>query len=627
MRRKINLYVLFIVLVSNVLIISLALFFFYFQSHHTIEHEKKFINSQITREFKNLKPILSMIEKQVYLKYQNQIIKFGNEVLKKYPDANGVPLDALKRMSYTINVEQIYLVNREGIILNSTTTEGLNQNIKGRSLGFQRFFDNLFLTHQSGALKFGFSPVDNRLSIFVYYVPEGSKYALVMAIDFINFLECEYPGMANTWLFYRLNEVIPEESDMVESLDVFICDEETRVSVFNRDQKFVIDSKSFNTLFEKGKLALKTDMGEDYYQVFTFNSEYGAVPVQLILKVEYNYDSYRATQKHIVLILFFALLLILLILSFVSPIISERVLIKKIAIINGNLNAIGKANYNDLKAFRGKDELSEILTSISSLKDSVIKREEQFKEAKIHAEVADKLKSAFLANMSHEIRTPLNAVVGFAQLLRDANPSPQDVERYVGLINTNSTRLLQLISDIIDLSQIESGQMRIIPRPVCLNELFSELYATANSKILNQNQIVNNKEIVVELQKESLPSGECIITDPYRLKQIMEQLIDNAVKFTCKGKIQIGFRLNGGFIDFFVQDTGVGIAKENLTRIFERFVQAEDYLTREYGGTGLGLAICRELAIMLGGSIRVESQIDRGSTFWFRVPYRTLPKN
>jgi signal transduction histidine kinase len=310
--------------------------------------------------------------------------------------------------------------------------------------------------------------------------------------------------------------------------------------------------------------------------------------------------------------------------AFLSPQIIGRLLINKISIINFNLDALRYANYNALKTFKGKDELSTIVENIVHVKNSVIEREKQLKDAKLLAEAADKLKSAFLGNMSHEIRTPLNAVVGFSQLLRDSNPSSDDIEKYVGLINSNSNKLLQIINDIIDLSQIESGQMILIAQPLYLNELFSELYGFAQSKLRSEKLVFNTKFISIFIDNEKIPSGEHITIDPYRLKQIMEQLIDNAIKFTCKGDIRMGYTLEDDSIELYVSDTGVGIAKENIPKIFQRFVQAEDFMTREYGGTGLGLAICNELVRMMGGTIHVETKLNEGSTFSIRIPIKGI---
>jgi signal transduction histidine kinase len=250
----------------------------------------------------------------------------------------------------------------------------------------------------------------------------------------------------------------------------------------------------------------------------------------------------------------------------------------------------------------------------------VVEREKQLKEAKFLAEAADNLKSAFLANMSHEIRTPLNAVVGFAQLLRDANPSPADVERYVGLITSNSYNLLQLINDIIDLSQIESGQIKIVSRKVCLSKFQDELYTFAQEKLNSDIFIHSEKSIEIRVEPLNVSEEDCIYTDPFRIRQIMEQLIDNALKFTNKGEVTIGFNITDRLVELFVSDTGVGIADEHTSKIFERFVQVEEYLTRQYGGTGLGLAICHELIPMLNGTIHVDSKLDVGSKFTVKIP-------
>lgn len=237
--------------------------------------------------------------------------------------------------------------------------------------------------------------------------------------------------------------------------------------------------------------------------------------------------------------------------------------------------------------------------------------------AKEKAEESDRLKTAFLANMSHEIRTPMNAIVGFSELLNDPELVAEYRKEYVALINDNSKILLNLIEDIIDVAKIEAGQIRIVKSSCLVNRLLEEL------KDLYAGEIERNKQskIKVRIFRGNDNDNFAILSDPFRVRQILNNLLSNAVKFTSSGFIEFGYTIGkDSTIHFFVRDTGIGFSKEKTGIIFERFRQAEESSTREYGGTGLGLTITKKLVELLGGSIWVESEPGKGSVFHFSLP-------
>lgn len=230
------------------------------------------------------------------------------------------------------------------------------------------------------------------------------------------------------------------------------------------------------------------------------------------------------------------------------------------------------------------------------------------REAKEHAEESNRLKSAFLANMSHEIRTPLNAIVGFSNILASAEEEDEKKE-YINIIENNNTLLLQLISDILDLSKIESGSMEFNYSEFDLNALMRELEQTSRLRLTT-----SAVEIIFE---ESLPEC-CIRSEKIRLTQVVSNLINNAIKFTKQGSIRFGYHpLERNSLYFYVSDTGCGIESAKKDSVFERFVKLNSFVQ----GTGLGLPICKTIIERLGGKIGVESEIGQGSTFWFTIPY------
>ncbi|MDO4163426.1 MAG: ATP-binding protein [Bacteroides sp.] len=225
--------------------------------------------------------------------------------------------------------------------------------------------------------------------------------------------------------------------------------------------------------------------------------------------------------------------------------------------------------------------------------------------AKEKAEVSDQLKSAFLANMSHEIRTPLNAIVGFSRIIADSE-NPDDRLTYYNIIETNNTRLLQLINEILDLSKLEAGMVELSTDGVQLNSLFVELHDNYRTRC------PKNIEFVYDPSDESI----VIVSDRYRLYQVISNMLENAFKFTNNGSIHYGYNVKGNYIECYVKDTGIGIAPDKIGHIFERFVKANDFSQ----GTGLGLSICKAIIERLGGKVSVASTLGQGTTFTFTLP-------
>lgn len=249
-----------------------------------------------------------------------------------------------------------------------------------------------------------------------------------------------------------------------------------------------------------------------------------------------------------------------------------------------------------------KPEMICINYDITELKDSQLKRE--------RAEELDRLKSAFLANMSHEIRTPLNAIVGFSQLLAETD-DPEERHEFVEIIDSNNRMLLQLISDILDLAKIESGTMDFKFADMSVKEVINEIVTSFRIKMPDNVALIAPKD-----------SPECqIYSDRMRLTQVISNFLNNAIKYTSEGCITLAYEIIGDEIKFSVTDTGDGMSQEIQAHIFDRFYKGNTFKQ----GTGLGLSICETIVNRLGGRIGVNSELGKGSTFWFTHPYSFSP--
>ena len=261
-------------------------------------------------------------------------------------------------------------------------------------------------------------------------------------------------------------------------------------------------------------------------------------------------------------------------------------------------------------AVETRDENGKPLTLVgSSLVITTRKKMEmELTTARDRAEESNRLKSAFLANMSHEIRTPLNAIVGFSGILASTDEE-EEKQEYVSIIENNNTLLLQLISDILDLSKIEAGTLEFQYSNIDLNKMLNELTSSLQLKIKSEK---------VQLTCHLAEKNCFIHTEKNRLSQLLINLISNAIKFTTEGYIRFGYELRGKEIYFYVSDTGCGIPKDKQKSIFGRFVKLNSFEQ----GTGLGLSICQTLVEHMGGTIGVDSEEGKGSTFWFTLPYK-----
>ncbi len=243
--------------------------------------------------------------------------------------------------------------------------------------------------------------------------------------------------------------------------------------------------------------------------------------------------------------------------------------------------------------------------------------EQQLILANKKAEESDLLKSEFLRNLSHEVRTPINGIIGFAELLNNEDLTMESRSKYTKIIQSRCYQLMNTLDDILEISCLETCQQEPLFVPVNLNELLMEAYLLFSKK-------AKKKGLILAVEKGLPYHASQVLTDGDKLMKALNNLLDNAVKYTSMGSVKYGYFLKENTIQFYVKDTGIGISPENIKNIFIKFSQESKDISRDFGGLGLGLSISQKIVELLGGNIKVESIKGLGSTFYLNIPYKPV---
>ena len=271
------------------------------------------------------------------------------------------------------------------------------------------------------------------------------------------------------------------------------------------------------------------------------------------------------------------------------------------------------------KYIENKDGTTRRLIGIQQDITEQVKMTRELINAKEKAEESDRLKSEFLANLSHEIRTPMNGIMGFSNLINQEDLTADERKNYSNIVVNSSKQLLRIIDDILEISKLQTQQVKAMESEVLLTDLMMELFSIYDLK-------ARESGLHLYLKNSLNPEESMVLTDESKLLKIMGNLLENALKFTYDGYVELGLQRLGKRLEFYVKDTGIGIRKEMMEKIFDRFSQEEKEISQKTGGLGLGLSIARENAKLLGGSIRVESEKGKGATFYVEIPYKATNK-
>ncbi len=268
-------------------------------------------------------------------------------------------------------------------------------------------------------------------------------------------------------------------------------------------------------------------------------------------------------------------------------------------------------------------EIIRFLKTIAVLIEHSLERietEKKLIEEKLRAEESNRMKTAFMANLSHEIRTPLNGILGFTKLLTNRSLTLEKQKHYAEIIDLNSHQLLTVINDLLDISKIESGVLKLEYKDIRINDLLTAIYSYFKNELASKNE-----EVDLKLKIPDQGSDYLLNTDPARLKQVIDNLMKNAIRFTPKGRITLGYNVGNSTLKIYVEDTGIGIDKKHQANIFKRFWKLDSSVASPFGSNGLGLSITYDLVNLMGGEIKLNSEPGKGSVFTVELPFSGKP--
>lgn len=578
------------------------------------EDKNKVISGEIRQILEFQDVALNILDDQLNRKMEQLSEKL---VKQNFVDTRGIENVNLNRVRTELGMdsllEDIYIINQDGIIVNTTFKKDLNLNLFSFGEKHKRYLLNILNEGRFVSEGFTIEHLTRRLKKYSYQSTLNKKYIIELGI---------YSQKADEIISFISDNLsnLTKQHKSINTVDLFIGADQPFTLNKNthiKDEHFVILQDVFKN--KASRSIEEYDNGKAIHYEFLYSERKNTNLYKesvIIIASDRSREQYLLRLEMLKFAIIFGVTLFFLIYLIYKR---TRSLTNPIKSLVENVKNISKGDLSIRAELKGRNEITILSENFNAMLDQLLIYYNDLKESKEKAEESDRLKSAFLANMSHEIRTPMNAILGFSEMLTKPNYTEEDKKEFSSLISSNANNLLNLINDIIDIAKIEAGQIKVNYEITSLNKIFGELNATF------QREKLQRGKFKVDLRVKFPTISEFnIITDPLRLKQVLTNLIGNALKFTDSGYIEFGFNImEDNNIRFYVQDSGIGITPEKQSIIFDRFRQADDSHTRRYGGTGLGLAIVKHLIELLGGTIWVESTPGKGSTFYFTHPYHS----
>lgn len=588
----------------------------------TLNHIKGYIST--------LNENLLTVENEIFSQYSNDMHLLADD-LSKFSNPAGITDNELRSIANKYNIENIYLVNKDGVIFKTTYKNDLNLNLFNVSSEMKEFLSNAYgkempLTHRALISKY------DKLNKFIYYSPKNSDYIIEISVDVKSYIKSRYGDVYLNYLFNGMLRNYNEGNEFITNIDIFDVTNNVNWSILQTNNKFSGDKDFIRSIDSDKGLTIQQDGKIKFYYLFHDLRNSGIyVGKVLLLEADYDFSKIQNFAKNILMFSILSILLMGVTIFLSASKFFNTHYIKRIQRINEKLNLMEQGLYPESLSFSESDEISEIASNMNKMMDKIIDREVQLKNKVLELEKItlalkesqeklgyDKLKNEFFANISHEFKTPLNILLSSLQLLDlyERNGTIIDetnkLKHYMKGMRQNCYRLLRLINNLIDITKIDASFFHMEAHN-------HDIVALVEDIVLSTREYAAFKAINLDFNKHL--SERITACDPDIVERIILNLLSNAIKFTLEGgHIDVSMFEKDNCIYIVVKDDGIGIPQDKVQMIFERFRQVDKSFTRNTEGSGIGLSLVKSLIEMHHGSISVKSEYGKGSEFTVGLP-------
>ncbi len=626
-----------------------------------LEDQKAALRTRIRNKLVAFDKLLFVFEKEMNDHGTAAIRRIADRLTADGGVRTDIPRETLRDLARETGVHEIYLIGRDGVIVETTFAPDLGFNLFETDDRFKVFLQSLFGAGRVAHQRITLSNNTGTMNLYIYYSPPGADHLIEISLRLKDYLREAYSAEYHDFLLHDFFTDLVDRRGYVEQIDLFTQTKVSGWSLIHEGRPVRLDPDLAARLTREDRVILDAEGRSVLYARIHLENLLDGFTENLFVRAVFDFGVLqRFARRSLVYTGAICVFLVALLFWIFSGLIRSRIL-RPILRINNGLKRVEEGDYSVPLSGGGQDELARIAENVGKMAEKIRDRERalrvseenyrslnaaleqrveertgQLKKTNQHLEKAmseaqrlarktenaDRAKSEFLAKMSHEIRTPMNGIIGACDLMIGTEMNRRQRE-YVNIIRTSARSLLGLLNDILDLSKIEAGKLEFERIPFSPWEVIEEVCDVFFDKIGEK-----ETELIVDIEPE-VPAW--IVGDPFRLRQVLTNLISNAFKFTEKGEIAISLAPRETGEDFIellctVKDDGEGIPDHIRSRLFDSFVQADDSITRRYGGTGLGLAICKQIVGLMGGEIWVESHPGKGTVFSFTARFEPSPE-
>ncbi len=542
----------------------------------------------------------------------------SRKILENYliPNKNPRQLDLFKvrkELGMNPGLEDIYIINSEGIVINTTFRQDLNLDFFSFGREHKKHLKSMLKNNRFVSERFAIEAHTKRFKKYTYEPTPDGNYILELG---------HYSLKADSVIRFLKKQLrsISEQQENIVSVNLYIGEDKPFSLLKEADYK---DGQLLEEVFlsrESRSVVKKYDENTYRYEYIYIERTNTNLYRDSVVRIIYDRKiekQWLRRELYIVFLIFGISMIIIFVLIYVKT----KSITRPVELLTGHVKKIAHGNIKERAEVIGSNEISILAKHINKMLDQLEANYKQLVRARDKARESDKLKTAFLENMSHEIRTPMNAIIGFANIIEGEDLSKEERKTFLNHIKDSTYNLLALITDILDIAKLESGTLTLTHDECHINTLMRQLL----DEVQQSDEFNQKPRLDIKLHLALEDQDASVKTDAERLNQVLRYLVFNGIKFNEKGFVEYGYIVKAyDYLLFYVRDTGIGIRKDKHHVIFDRFRQEDDTVTRKYGGTGLGLAISKGLIDLFGGEIWLESETGKGTTFYFTIPYEPV---